>query len=56
MRTIWLSSYRMTVVVSVDDEDVIQTASPIVRRFIGQQLANLVNWMGKQGGLRVERT
>jgi len=55
MRTIWLSSLKMTVVVSVDNDEVIQTASPIVRKFIGQTLNQLVNWMGKQGGLRVEK-
>lgn len=53
-RRIWLSNKRMTVVVTINSEDWILTASPIVRKFIGSKFINLREWMHKQGGLQVE--
>lgn len=50
----WLSSEAMTVGVTTESR-VIVRASPIVRRFIGQPLENLVRWMRGQGGFRMER-
>ena len=47
----WLSSETMTV--QVDEEnDVVVDAAPIVRKFIGQPMINLVRWMKRQGGFR----
>jgi len=40
----------MTVLVITDEACVITDAAPIVRRFIGQPIDNLVNWMKRQGG------
>ena len=51
----WLSSNRMTISVSVDRNETIVDAAPIVRKFIGQPLQNLIRWMGHQGGLRIEK-
>lgn len=31
----------------------IVSAAPIIRRFVGQPFANLLNWAGTLGGLRV---
>lgn len=43
----------MTVLVDVQD-GLITKAAPVVRKFIGQPVGNLVRWMRRQGGLRVE--
>ena len=51
--TYWLSSRKMTIAVRV--EVVIVEAPPIARKFIGQPLENLVGWMTRQGGFRMER-
>jgi hypothetical protein len=51
MMSYWLSSNRMTVIVDTDDDGIIVYGSPIVRKFIGQHLANLISWLDKQGGL-----
>ena len=44
MKCYWVSSNKMTVCVDVDG-GVIVKAAPIVRKFIGQPLANLVRWL-----------
>lgn len=53
MKCYWLSSKKMTVLVEVQDGRIIQ-AAPVVRKFIGQPVQNLIRWMRKQGGLRIE--
>jgi hypothetical protein len=50
----WLSSEKMTVSIEVGEDSIVRDASPIARKFQGQPLANLVGWMRKQGGLRME--
>lgn len=52
-QTLWFSSYRMTVVVDVED-DLIAEAAPIVRCFVGQPVKNLRRWMKRQGGFMKE--
>ena len=47
----WLSSERLTVWVS-ESYGVIEEAAPVVKRFIGQPMVNLVRWMQKQGRFR----
>ena len=49
---VWLSSNRMTVRVEVDQNQTIVWAAPIVSKFVGQSLRNLLVWMQRQGGLR----
>ena len=51
-RSYWLSTERMTVVVDADARGVIVWAPPIVRRFVGQPLDNLIGWMRRQPGFR----
>ncbi len=64
----WLSSSKMTIGVTVDEEEkivemativrkeeIIVDAAPIVRKFVGQPLRNLIGWMEKQGGFRKQR-
>lgn len=46
----WLSSESMTVGVEVNEKGTITSTPPIVRKFIGQPLKNLVKWMMKQKG------
>jgi hypothetical protein len=50
MTAYWLSSEKMTIRVS--EEGVIVEAAPIVQRFVGQPLANLTDWMRRQGGFQ----
>ena len=55
----WLSSHAMTVEVAVRNDpptynEVIVKAPPIVKKFIGQPLANLAQWMLEQGNFRME--
>lgn len=54
----WLSCSRFTVQVDARDGRIV-TAAPIVRKFKGQPVANLVRWMGAicmySGGVQVER-
>ena len=44
----WLrvSCRRFTVVVGLDELDVIVWAAPLVRKFINQQCGNLIHWAG----------
>lgn len=53
-KTFWLSSDQMTVEVVVDFDGKICKAAPIVRKFIGQPLDNLVRWMETQTNFRME--
>lgn len=53
MRLWWLSSERMTVVVDTVN-DIIVDGAPVVRKFRCQPLNNLIGWMKKQGGFRME--
>ena len=51
-RVWWVSNKRMTVGVVTTDELVIKHAAPIVRKFTGQYLGDLLRWMERQGGLK----
>lgn len=58
MLTSWyVSTYRMTVRVDTNEQEVIVGAAPIVKKFIGQPMRNLLRWMSNwpNNGLRVER-
>jgi len=48
----WFSSNRMTIAVYTDNRNIITHTAPIGRKFIGQHIKNLANWMRKQGGFR----
>jgi hypothetical protein len=48
----WMSTLSMAFSVKVEDEIIIQTP-PIVTRFIGQPLKNLVRWMKKQSNFEM---
>lgn len=49
----WVSCQAFTVHVASEDCRIV-SAAPIVRRFVGQPLDNLLNWVRKQpGSLRV---
>ncbi len=50
----WLSSVKMTIWVSVRNGTVIDSA-PIARKFIGQPMDNLRQWMRRQGAYFEER-
>jgi hypothetical protein len=49
----YMSCKKFTVLVSVDSNLKIVDAAPIVRKFKGQPVRNLWNWMKKIGGLEV---
>lgn len=48
----WVSSKKMTVGIVTTDKLVIKHAAPIVRKFTGQYLEDLLRWMERQGGLQ----
>ena len=50
----WISCAKFTVRVACDERDMIIEAAPIVRRFVGQPLANLLRWAAKFSGVRIE--
>ena len=49
----WLSTKRMTFWAEVDRRTVVK-AAPIARRFIGGAFSDLIRWLKKQGGFRME--
>jgi len=49
-----LSTVKMTCAVYVEDEVVTRTP-PILRRFVGQPLNNLVRWMSMQPGFETQQ-
>jgi len=53
IRKHWISCVRFTVQVNTED-GVIVLAAPIVRKFIGQRLENLLGWCARLGGLKHE--
>ncbi len=49
---IWLSNNRMTVAVTYNENGCIYEAAPIVRKFIGQSIDNLKNWMSRYSAFK----
>lgn len=49
----WVSTNRMTGLVTVREGRVVLTP-PILRKFLGQPFANLINWMITQEGFKME--
>lgn len=45
----------MTCAVELDDNDIIVTAPPILRKFIGQPAKNLGDWLRPQGNAQFKR-
>lgn len=50
----WVSCPKFTVLVETDAEDRITWAAPIVRKFRGQPLANLLAWAMSLGDVETE--
>lgn len=48
----WISTRYFTVLVKVDANAKIVWTAPLVRRFLGQPIGNLLNWAIPFGGLR----
>jgi len=51
---VWFSTTRMTVGVEVDQDGVVVSTPPIVRRFKGQRAIQLERWLRRQPGFRME--
>lgn len=51
----WLSSHKMTVSVDIDGHGFIVDGAPVIQKFKGQPFGNLVRWMQKQGGFKMEQ-
>ena len=51
----WISSQRITIGVEVNSQGIIVQTAPIANKFREQPLKDLVRWMNKQGGLKIER-
>jgi len=45
----WVSCQKFTVCVTVDQNNIIRVPAPIVKKFKGQPLSNLMNWCRKFG-------
>lgn len=52
--TLWMSNKSMTVRVTIDQNDYIIDAAPVVRKFIGQRYRNLRSWLDKNGDYHEE--
>ena len=57
-RTYWLSSRSMSIEVTTEDkgynsQKIVVSAPPIAKKFEGQSLGNLVEWMKRQGGFEM---
>jgi len=50
----WISCDRFTVAVTTDERGRVVEAAPVVRRFLGQPLYNLLRWADSLGGLQHE--
>lgn len=50
----WCSSRALTAVVRVENDRIVESWSPITKRFTGQPFVNLLRWMNRQGGLVVQ--
>ena len=50
MMIMWLVTIQVTVRVLVDERGLIIEAAPMVKRFCGQPVNNLVAWMRKRFG------
>jgi hypothetical protein len=46
MSKLWISTPKWTCLVIVEDRRIIETC-PLLRKFIGQPLQNLLRWAGK---------
>ncbi len=47
---VWVSSVKMTFLVTLDDRGIITETAPIGRSFVGQPFDNLRRWLRRQGG------
>jgi hypothetical protein len=50
----WISCAQFTVEVEVNAGGIITWAAPVVQKFLGQPLANLLRWAEGLGGLKHE--
>lgn len=55
MKTYRLSSKKMTVLVNTDGRDVICEGAPVVKKFIGSHLSQLIHWMRRHGSFSYQR-
>lgn len=51
----WISCAKFTAEVGTDEYGTIREAAPVVRKFIGQRLVDLLTWAAKFGGLKHEK-
>ncbi len=51
----WLSCQKFTVLVRVDDTQIIRYTAPISRKFVGQPFDNLKRWASRWGPLDVQQ-
>lgn len=54
MKRIWITCNRFTVAVTWGEDGNIRDGAPIVRKFNGQPLENLLRWAESFGGMRWE--
>ena len=51
MTDLYVSSSKGTCLVVIDDNTIITDTAPLWRKFKGQPLRNLINWLGKDVGV-----
>lgn len=49
-----MSTLKMTFWCQTNSKGIITNTAPIGKKFIGQKMENLIRWLKKQGGLRIE--
>jgi len=54
MTEYWVTSPKMTLLVKVSTDNVIEKVAPVAEKFIGQPLESLVAWMERKGKVRLE--
>jgi len=53
--TYWVCCRRFCVKITVDDDDIIIDAAPIIRKFIGKSFTNLITWIHRFSYLKFVR-
>jgi hypothetical protein len=48
----WFSSKAMTVWVRTGSTGIVTDTAPVTRKFVGQPVGHLADWMRRQGGFR----
>ena len=48
IKAYWISTSWATAYVEVDDREIITSTAPVWKKFIGQPVSNLINWLSSK--------